>query len=564
MSVMIEPFFDVGTTRTCDKCKRHREAKSPFLKYWGEGRSRILLVIDEPTEGDDSKGKILSGTSKDLLSDMFRAAGASLEKDFWITSAIKCWGSKQPTSSVCTKCKDKLDKEIQELNPKGIFLFGSSAIKTLLGEDMDKSSDVIMAGLKIPYKTMYIYPMQSVSFLVKKQKDKNFIAYFKRTLKEDLVHNDVSQEPLPELNPLDFVKPLTKFDDVKKFLLRILDEEKAFSIDYETTGLNPYVKGHKITTVGICMEGDYAYSFPYMYQHHWTAKQFTEIEELLKEVLLSPNFKIAHNSQFEIKWSDKIIGVRPKIDWCSMTMQHLVDTRKEGHGLKYQAFVRWGVKGYDASSKKYIEAVDGTPFNRMDEMPLGEQLYYVGGDAFLTMKLFLEQEQELSYNEKGAKFFNLGLQTLSEITDNGIWADTEWYNQQEKDLSKEIKELEEELNESQEVAKHMNNNHLSHWDYTSPDQVSDLLINTLGLTTDNKTAGGKVSCDEKTLSRMKHWIPEHILKIRKLLKLRDTYLAQFMREIVEDKLHPEFTLHIARSLRSSSRSPKENWAIQTV
>jgi DNA polymerase-1 len=55
--------------------------------------------------------------------------------------------------------------------------------------------------------------------------------------------------------------------------------------------------------------------------------------------------------------------------------------------------------------------------------------------------------------------------------------------------------------------------------------------------------------------KMKHWIPKRIIELRRLNKLRDTYLAQFEREIINGKLHPDFTLHVARSLRSSSRNP---------
>ncbi len=61
--------------------------------------------------------------------------------------------------------------------------------------------------------------------------------------------------------------------------------------------------------------------------------------------------------------------------------------------------------------------------------------------------------------------------------------------------------------------------------------------------------------DEDALGRID--LPElkTILRIRKLFKIRDTYLGGFMREANGEWLHPSFNLHIARTHRSSSSDP---------
>jgi len=553
---MIEALFDTGISKACEKCKRFSGAKTPFIKYRGEGGLGILLVVDQPTEGDDKKGKVLFGETRTALMDVLRLMGYNLEKDFWITAGVKCWGAKKPTHLSCAHCREKLEKEIADLNPKGVFLMGSDAIKTLVGEYIKESSEYTMAGLKIPYHKAqtYVYPLFSPQHLVSKKSDKNFHAFFKRTFKEAMVHVQSSPEVV-QFNPYEYVQPLTEYTSVKEFFDMLSNFDGAVAFDYETTGIKPYAPGHKITSVGIALEGGDAYSFPLDYPGAWTDKEHSSVRAMMRGFLQNNQFKVAHNSAFEIKWSNHILGVTPAIAWCSMTMQHLIDTRGGGTGLKDQAFFRWGIEGYDDDAAPYIKAAEGEEFNRMTEMPLDKQLFYVGIDALLTMKLFMEQEEELSYNEKGAKFFNLGVQTLAEITDTGIHCDINWYNEQETILTKQIKEMEEELMESQEVAKHMRIRGLSNWEYTSTKQVTELLVETLGLKSDKETASGKISCTEEVLSKMNHWIPGHIIKLRKLLKLRDTYLAQFLRELVEGKIHPDYTLHIARSLRSSSRNP---------
>lgn len=552
---VIESFFDIGLDRMCEKCKRYKNAQNPFLEPIGQGQKGIMIVIDQPTESDDKKGSILSGTTRTAFMKMLKSLGYMMDRDFRIVPGVRCWGSKNPTPKNCEHCRIKLEKEIKAYNPKAIFAMGTYAIKSLLGEHLDDCSDSILSGLQIPYDDCYVYPMYSPHMLVKKEHDKNFQSYFKRTLKEALyAANDEIELPVAPDIYRDVVQ-LTKYEEVKDLFDRLTFFDGATAFDFETTGLKPYKAGHTITSMGIALEGEKSYAFPIDYPGHWTDEEFDSVCAMVRGYLSSQSFKIAHHSQFEKLWSRVILDTTPFINWCTMTMQHLIDNRKGGHGLKMQAFVRWGISGYDDLAAPYIEAVEGTEFNRMTEMPLGDQLFYVGSDALLTMALFLEQEVQLQDNPNGSKFFNMGLMTLSDISYNGINCDVDWYNRQEEELSEEIKKLEEELYESQEVIRHMNDNFLDTWEYTSTQQVTELLVNTLGLTTDKKTEGGNISCTEEVLSKMKHWIPAHIIKLRKLLKLRDTYLAQFMREIVDGKLHPDFTLHIARSLRSSSKNP---------
>jgi DNA polymerase-1 len=69
------------------------------------------------------------------------------------------------------------------------------------------------------------------------------------------------------------------------------------------------------------------------------------------------------------------------------------------------------------------------------------------------------------------------------------------------------------------------------------------------------TDSGKGSTDEEALQSLN--IPEMdgLLRIRKLKKMRDTYLHNFISESVDGFIHPFFNLHIATTYRSSSDSP---------
>jgi len=69
------------------------------------------------------------------------------------------------------------------------------------------------------------------------------------------------------------------------------------------------------------------------------------------------------------------------------------------------------------------------------------------------------------------------------------------------------------------------------------------------------TASGLGSTDEEGLLGL--GIPELaiLVRIRKLVKVRDTYLEAFVREQYGGWLHPFFNLHTVRTYRSSSDSP---------
>jgi DNA polymerase-1 len=65
----------------------------------------------------------------------------------------------------------------------------------------------------------------------------------------------------------------------------------------------------------------------------------------------------------------------------------------------------------------------------------------------------------------------------------------------------------------------------------------------------------KPAVDEESLNKLKHPFTIDLLKLRKLLKIRDTYLAQFKREVHDGKMHPFYDLNIAETGRSSSSLP---------
>lgn len=87
-------------------------------------------------------------------------------------------------------------------------------------------------------------------------------------------------------------------------------------------------------------------------------------------------------------------------------------------------------------------------------------------------------------------------------------------------------------------------------------QLSYLLYKIKKLTPKKNTAGGvNGSTDDEALRELN--LPElnQLLEMRKLIKVRDTYLDAFLREQVDGWIHPFFNLNLVRTFRSSSDSP---------
>src|ERR1035437_2673800 len=84
----------------------------------------------------------------------------------------------------------------------------------------------------------------------------------------------------------------------------------------------------------------------------------------------------------------------------------------------------------------------------------------------------------------------------------------------------------------------------------SSTQLRDFLYTVKNLKPDHLTESGLGATDEDALTQLD--IPElnNIVEIKKLKKVRDTYLDAFMREQVDGYIHADFNLHLVTSYRS--------------
>jgi len=158
--------------------------------------------------------------------------------------------------------------------------------------------------------------------------------------------------------------------------------------------------------------------------------------------------------------------------------------------------------------------------------------------------------------EQGYNLLHDGILALAEVERNGMRVDLDYAKEKHDELTDLIDDLEEEFKKTK---------FCKHWGYSlgktklnlaSPYQLEHYLYKVKKIKPPKMSDSGKKgSTDEESLRALN--IPELdlVLRIRKLKKLRDTYLHSFISESVDGFIHPVFNLHFARTFRSSSDSP---------
>jgi len=541
----------------CEVCGLYKNCLSPKMNYTGKGGLGVLIVAEAPGEEEDKKGMQLIGPAGQVLREKLAKFGLDLDRDFWKINAVNCHppGNAKPTRKQLECCRPMVEKAIQELKPKFIWLLGGKAIESFYMGRFRDHSVTRWRRLCIPDRryNAWIIPLFHPSYLLHSRGNDLVESLYEKDLRWAI---SCLRRGEPEfVDPEDYVEILIEFDKVAEVLEEVLRRKPVLAFDYETTGLKPYREGHKILSVSLCFDKEIAYAFPLYYRNHWDQKQLKVIVDLWKRVLREVPL-VAHNLKFEDRWSRVILGIEPKNwIWDTMVTAHVLDSRPGFTSLKFQAYLHWGILGYDDEIKSYIRSKDAHSFNKMEQAPLDKLLFYNAIDSLVTYWLYEKQKKELRGDLKRANaFFLKGLKALADAENHGIRMDEEHYEQQYVELTREIKELEQELLNSEEALLFRKKTGRA-IKLTSSTDLRILFYDILKIPPIKYTEKGEPSVDKEVLANLENEFAKKLARLRKLLKVRDTYLAQFRREIVNGKMYPVFNLHIARTYRSSSETP---------
>lgn len=148
-----------------------------------------------------------------------------------------------------------------------------------------------------------------------------------------------------------------------------------------------------------------------------------------------------------------------------------------------------------------------------------------------------------------------GALALADAEANGIAIDVQYCNDQIKLLETRIKDLKARLRET-EVVKLWKKTYGSKFNIDSNDQLADILFNKMEYKPKEFTEKGNPAVGEDALDALEIPMVKGIIKLRKMLKVKNTYLTNIIREIDDQGLlHPIFKLHTVVTYRSSCSNP---------
>jgi DNA polymerase I-like protein with 3'-5' exonuclease and polymerase domains len=152
------------------------------------------------------------------------------------------------------------------------------------------------------------------------------------------------------------------------------------------------------------------------------------------------------------------------------------------------------------------------------------------------------------------RLIHAGILAFSRAERQGIRVDVPYCRRARRRLSKQIERLEGEFRAS-DLYRRWEQVYRGKTNILSNQQLARVLYGVMGFAPSKTTKTGQGATDEEALLRLGVDELRILLQIRKLTKVRDTYLEAFIREQHGGWIHPFFNLHTVRTYRSSSDSP---------
>jgi len=377
-------------------CKLFRTCESPNMKPSGEGKRKVLVIAEAPGRVEDERGVQLVGKSGRLVRREMRSIGFDLDRDCIKLNAINCRppDNRKPTRVELEACRPHTWKVINEFQPHVILLFGGIAVDCFLGHRWKRNLRGISRwrGWHIPDREVnaWVCPLFHPAYIIRSSSPPGAATIFSHDLERALKLVD---KPLPTWeDERECVRIIRDEDRVVRFLTWLVDKRrpKVIAFDYETTGLKPHRDGHRIVSASVAYSKTKAVAFP---MTHAVESAFVR---LLRDRHIK---KIAQNLKFEEAWSRVCLGTRVRgWVWDSMVASHVLDNRSGITGLKFQAYVQFGILDYSSHIEPYLESRGpggANAFNRIDKVDMDELLLYNGMDSLLEYRLAMKQRKVL-------------------------------------------------------------------------------------------------------------------------------------------------------------------------
>ena len=335
-------------------------------------------------------------------------------------------------------------------------------------------------------------------------------------------------------------------------MLAALYEAGSFSFDTETTGLDAVQAG----LVGLSFSTSPSVAW-YVPVGHQQGEQLPmeEILAAVRPLFESPDInKCAHNANYDMTILASHGIECQGVDFDTMVAAHLLSRGQLG--LKNLALDVLGqemtpITGLIGTGRKQIN---------FDQVAIAQAAPYAAADADMTGRLRLAFEEPVVREGLSSLMTDMEMPlvpVLVTMQRHGIKLDSAALREMSEDLREQMFTTEEELYKS--IGHTVNIN--------SPQQLSDLLFNEIGLPKTKRTKTG-YSTDANSLEGLKglHPVVDQILDYRQVSKLKSTYVDALpdMVNSATGRVHTSYNQTGSATGRMSSSDPNlQNIPIRT-
>ncbi len=545
----------------CEACGLYKLCRTPKMPAVGNGKKKILIIGDAATADEDRTGNEVHGERYSYTKNMLKSLGIDIKEDCWYTHAIRCYDKSKvskTTAATLSACHGMLIAEIMELKPKVIIPLSDLAWKQLFYDrDFGRGAEGFYqwAGMTIPDQKLkcWVAPNYDPKIMLEQHEKQinRFELFYNKNWETAIQLPNVA---FPRLDPESRCKTTFSEQQAIEWLVEA-DSWPYTAFDYETTGIKPHRKGHKITHASIS-NGIVSYGFPMFY----TPRFLKAWERWCK----NSSVKIAHNMSFERMWTTQHLGFElENFTEDTQLIWHCLHNLRPT-GLKYLTFAHYGIIGYDALVDQYIKAdseeeskYGANSMNHMQEAPTSKVAMYCAMDSLFTAWLYRDLKPQLDVDHQlpGYELLIEGQWVFDRMSENGMVLDMEKIAQWKPIIEERMKKAQRAVDESDYIQKNWRGNKA--FSASSDANVRRLLYEIMGFPVIDTTDSGEPAVDEEALKRFSEKSPIvlHILELRKWRKIYNTYLMGYEKEGVNGRLRGFFRLNNVATFRSSSNSP---------
>jgi len=349
-----------------------------------------------------------------------------------------------------------------------------------------------------------------------------------------------------------------KLDD----LVIELEKQTIFSVDVETTGINPLECDLVGISIAYCEQiqaknnkvkidnskNDLVKSY-YIPVFHLVGQQLDIdiVSEKLAPIFADETIaKTFQNAKFDCQVLKRHNMPLKNVIFDTMLASYIKDSSRK-HGLKQQAsdYLDYIMVEYEELLKNSSSSLT------IETVSIEEAGSYACDDAFATLLLTKYWQENLDEKELDL-LYNIEVPlslVLMKMEENGASIDVDYLSVIEKEINEKLDVVENKIYEA--VGERFNIN--------SPKQVGDMLFGKMNLKAKGMKSKTGFSTNAKVLETLaeEHQVAKDILEQRHLAKLKSTYVETLpeLISVADGRIHASFNQTITTTGRLSSSNP---------